>query len=491
MRLTAILFLAMTVTAGAQTSQPTIIHITTSAEFESIPKLIRGGEVIRLAKGEYVTKAGLKLANRSGLTVTIEGDPSGGTIVRAGGAGKPVFAPEPGSGNYVFRHLTVTAGYGWQFHPPWPQGLTPESAAELAERAARSDRDRAEVIECLSADQVHDVLIEDCEVDGAALGAVQSGIYARNAGVRNLIVRRTKFHHTVGTEGTVDIGEWKDFKGVRNRLADIPGSASRDLLFEDCEFVNPQHNRSCGIVTQPCTGDVTLRRCRSRNAAQYCFGLKSSGRVVLEECEAVGGDNGGIYCRGFGGIEGSDSGGTRPVHRATFELTRCVTIAPANSRGGAALLWRENCDVTVRESTIVGLRHAADWDDDGVVDKPGGGYAIVTYAHDIPCTLTIERSTIAGYNSSSVIRMAKTTNATFCGRGNLYGPKSDVTRFVWGQRNLATLEAWQAACGSDESSRLADLPWQFDSVALPLARLWPANWQDEIPIRRPCVCECD
>src|SRR5690606_11143869 len=163
-----------------------------------------------------------------------------------------------------------------------------------------------------------------------------------------------------------------------------PGSASRDLLFEDCEFVNPQHNRSCGIVTQPCTGDVTLRRCRSRNAAQYCFGLKSSGRVVLEACEAVGGDNGGNYCRGFGGIGGSGSGGQGSYSHAMYELTCWMKMSPANSRGGAALLWRERCVVTVRESTIVGLRHAADWDDDGVVGEPGGGYAIVTYAHDIP-----------------------------------------------------------------------------------------------------------
>lgn len=492
MRLGTILFLAMAGTASAQTTQPTTIHVTTSAEFEKLPKVLRGGETVRLAKGEFLTKNGLRLDNRSGLTVTIEGDPGGGTIVRASGAGKAVFDPAPGSGNYVFRNLRITGGYAWRFHPPLPADLTPERAADLAAYAWRGDAEWAEVVACLTADQIHDVLIEDCEVDGAALGAVQSGIYVRNAGVRNLIVRRTKFHHTVGTEGTVDIGEWKDFSGgVRNRLADIPGSVSRDIVFEDCQFLSPNHNRACGIVTQPCTRDVTLIRCTSRNAYQYCFGLKSSGRVVLERCIAVGGDNGGFYLRGFGGESGSDSGGTRPAHKAQFELRDCIGVSPPNARGGAALIHRENCDVLIERSTIVGLRHVADHDGDGQEDKPGGGYAVLTYAHDVPCTLVIRRSIVAGFNSSSIIRAVQNTNLLFVGEDNYYGPLSQATRFTWGKKNYATLAQWQEATGSDQTSRLGDLPWRCDPTQAPLARMWPADWQMDVPIKRPCVCECD
>ncbi len=322
-----------------------------------------------------------------------------------------------GFGHFVFRKLHITGGrYGWMFRPPAPQGWSPGSGT----------------LDDLLAAQIHDILIEDCEVDGR--GGMEAAIYARNAGVRDLTVRRCSFHHTIGTEGTVDIGEWGDAHPAHA----IPRSASRGLLFEDCQFHQSQHQQSSGIVFQPCVYDVTLRRCTAWNNGKYGFACKGSGSFRLDRCAAWGNDSTQMYCRGFGG----DSGAARTSHPNDFLITNCVFIAPADQRGGAALNWRENASLRIYHCTLVGLRDTA--------HQSAGGFALqLGHHHLLPSTAIMVNSIVAGYCDAPAVRfhapggVAFLINTRYEAASNLFYSEA-ATKFRVQALNMTAFEEWQA-----------------------------------------------
>lgn len=400
-----------------------------------------------------------------------------------------------GFGHYVFRKLKITGGRaGWMFVPPAP---TQRKAATRGARApARSSTAPAQPVEtatipaesagtvnleALWAGQVHDVLIEDCEVDGR--GKIDTAIYCRNAGVRNLTVRRCNFHHTVGTEGTVDIGEYKSADPAHA----VPRSASHDLLFEDCDFHHSQHRQSDGIVTQPTVFNVTLRRCRAWNNGKYGFALKGSGNFSLDRCAAWGNNSSQMYCRGFG----TDTGAPRPAATSDFLMTNCIFVAPADQRGGSALNWRENCNIAAYHCTIVGLRKAS--------LKQAGGFAFLLGEEpEVPVRAVLRNCIVVGMNDSPVLRLHVAgeqpfvPNVAYDGDTNLFYCTADAAfryqSFTW--TDLADWQAFWAkgvpdgddaargpkATHADRHSRFADPKFlRLDPAEAPLSREWTAQ----------------
>jgi hypothetical protein len=414
---------------------------TLEAPFRSVQRAAdqaKAGDTIRLREGVYDLSIdpgyrhnviAFRRSGAPGLPITLEAM-TGESVVLRTRESKPVFDfsatwgnPTGGFGHYVFRGLRITAGrYGWLFRPPVPAEWQPG----------------VDSLEELLATQIHDVLIEDCEVDGT--DGVEAGIYVRYGGIRNLTVRGSRFHHTIGTEGTVDIGEWTDSHPAHG----IPRSASRGLRFEDCDFFNSQHQQSSGIVMQPCVHDVTFSRCRAWNNGKYGFACKGSGGFRLDRCAAWGNDSTQMYCRGFGG----DSGAERPAFLNDFLITNSVFIAPADQRGGGAVNWRENAVLRLYHCTLVGLRDPAFGE--------AGGYAFQIGHHPmIPCSTEIRNSIIVGYNASPAMRFfaSGTTsylmNVRYEAGTNLFFSGAS-TRFKYQARNWSTLADWQAYWATGE-----------------------------------------
>ena len=371
------------------------------------------GTTIVLRGGYYDIGQSMIAFGRSGepnAPITFTGMPGEIVELRAAGS-KPVFDFSTARGNntagfgwFVFRNFRITGGrYGWWISPPFPTNWEPAQHS----------------LDLLLADQIHDVTIEDVEVDGN--GTVESAIYVRNAGIRNLVVRRSRFHHTIGTEGTVDIGEWKD----QHPAHAIPRSCSRNLLFEDCDFYETQHQQANGIVTQPCVSDVTFIRCRAFNNGKYGFACKGSGNFRLNRCAAWGNWSTQMYCRGFGG----DSGEARPAFLNSFLITNSIFIAPADQRGGSALNWRENTDLSLYNCTIVGLR-------DGSYGQ-SGGYSFLT-GNDpaITSTADVRNCIIVGFTHSNAMRFASSSklpylqNVRYIGDNNLFFAESAPFRYM-------------------------------------------------------------
>jgi hypothetical protein len=380
----------------------------------------------------------------------------------------PTASPTGALGHIVFRGLRIVGGRcGWMFRPSVPESWHP-------------DRDS---LDHLLRTQVHDVLIEDCEVDGG--GVMQSAIYARNGGVRHLTVRRCRFHHTVGTEGTVDIGEWRDDHPAHR----IPRSASSRLLFEDCDFHDALHQQANGVVFQPCVHDVTLRRCRAWNNGKYGFACKGSGGFRLDRCAAWGNDSTQMYCRGFGGDD--DTG--RPFDLNDFLITNSVFIAPPDQRGGAAVNWRENCDLRMYHCTIVGLR-------DSAFDEAGGYAFLLGHEHDVSSAALLKNCIVAGFRHSPAMRFHTgpepfIRNMRYEGETNLFFAVSE-TEFKYQARNWQSLREWQAywsmgepggdnalngpaATDADATSRFADPGFiRLDPSAVPSRRQWTSDFLD-------------
>jgi hypothetical protein len=380
-----------------------------------------------------------------------------------------------GFGHYGFRNLRIVGGrYGWIFRPPVPLGWQPG----------------VDPVSDLWVSQIHDVIIEDCEVDGS--GVVEAGIYIRYGGIRNLTVRRCNFHHTIGTEGTVDIGEWSDIQDGHL----VPRSASHNLLFEDCDFHHAVHQQANGIVTQPCTFNVTFRRCRAYNNGKYGFACKGSGNFRLDGCAAWGNDSSQMYCRGFGG----DDATPRPYDWNEFLITNCVFIAPADQRGGSALNWRENSHLQVYQTTIVGLR-------DAIYGQAGGYSFLLGNQHNVPSAAVLRNCVVCGYTGSPAVRfyvangLPYLTNTRYEGRTNLYYAEP-TTKFKYQSRNWQSLSQWQAywavgepngddalngpsATQADATSIFGDpLFVSLNPALAPLRKLWaddlldPANHSD-------------
>lgn len=382
------------------------------------------GARIVLRGGYYDIGQSMIAFARSGepdAPITFTGMPGEMVELRAAGS-KPVFDFSTAWGNntagfgwFIFRNFKISGGrYGWWISPPYPADWNPAQHS----------------LDALLVDQIHDITIEDVEVDGN--GTVESAIYVRNAGVRNLVVRRCRFHHTVGTEGTVDIGEWKDVHPAHA----IPRSCSRNLVFEDCEFYETQHQQANGVVTQPCVHNVTFVRCRAFNNGKYGFACKGSGEFRLNRCAAWGNSSSQMYCRGFGG----DSGEPRPPYLNAFLITNSIFIAPADQRGGSALNWRENTNLNLYNCTIVGLR-------DGSYGE-GGGYSFLT-GNDpaISSTADVRNCIIVGFTNSNAMRFASSSklpylqNVRYIGDDNLF--YADSTPFKYMARNWQQLSQWQ------------------------------------------------
>ena len=405
-----------------------------SAPFKTVQKAanITGpGDTIYLRAGHYDLRSdpayrqGVIHFVRSGESnrpITVEGYGSEAVSFSAGDS-RPIFDFSTtwghntnGFGHYVFRKLRVGGGrYGWLFRPEplttWQPG---------------------DPISSLHVSQIHDVVIEDCEVDGQ--GSVESGIYARYGGIRNLTVRRCNFHHTVGTEGTVDIGQWKE----EHPAYPIPRSASHDLVFEDCEFHHSVHQQSNGIVFQGSNYDITLRRCRAYNNGKYGFACKGSGGYRLDRCAAWGNDSSQMYCRGFDG----GSGLPRPPALNDLVLTNCVFIAPPDQRGGGALNWRENVHLSVYHSTVVGLRNEG--------YGQAGGYSFeLGHPHAFPVLGVLRNSIVVGYTDSPALRfsmnngVAYLTNTRYEAGHNLFFSDAS-TKFRYQSQNWRSLSNWQA-----------------------------------------------
>jgi len=450
----------------------------------------RPGDTILLREGLYdltsdrgydVDTIYFRSSGQPGQPITIQAYP-GETVALTTAESKPIFDfsdtwehETAGFGHYVFSGLRIEGGrYGWLFRPPAPDGW------QLS----------ADPISALAATQIHDVLIEDCEVDGN--GMVESGIYARSGGIRNLTVRRCRFHHTIGTEGTVDIGEWRDTHPAHA----FPRGGSHDLLFEDCDFHDALHQQANGIVVQPGSYNVTFRRCRAWNNGKYGFACKGSGQFRLDRCAAWGNDSSQMYCRGFGGDD--DTG--RPLARNDFLITNSVFVAPADQRGGAALNWRENCDLTVYHCTIVGLR-------DAVHDEAGGFAFQLGHRHNLPSRANLCNCIVAGYTDAPAVRFYVPkggpflTNTRYEGEGNLFYSDAETT-FKYQSQNWRSLAEWQAYWAAGEprgddqllgpSATFADASSLFDDPGFvllspsqaPLRKMWaadlfdPANFAD-------------
>jgi hypothetical protein len=433
----------------------------------------RPGDSIILREGLYDLRSDpayeadtihFRSSGRIGRPITVQAF-AGESVTLTTAESKPIFDfsdtwghRSSGFGHFVFRGLRITGGrYGWLFRPPVPADW------QLAE----------DPVAALETSQIHDVLIEDCEVDGN--GTVESAVYARNGGVRNLAVRRCDFHHTIGTEGTVDIGEWRDDDPAHL----IPRSASRDLLFEDCAFHDAVHQQANGIVIQPCNHRVTFRRCRAFNNGKYGFACKGSGEFRLDRCAAWGNDSSQMYCRGFGGDD--DTG--RPFALNDFLITNCIFIAPADQRGGAALNWRENCDLRVFQSTIVGLRDAA-------YDQAGGFAFLLGSRHDLPSAVTLRNCIVAGYGDSPAMRMFVTSNDAFVtnvryeARGNLFFAES-LTKFKYQSHNWNSLAEWQAYWATGEPDGDNALRGPRGGTADAISRLRDPRFVRLIPSQTP------
>jgi hypothetical protein len=438
--------------------------------------LVRGG--VYQLNGDKRYGPGVIAFPRSGepgRPITLAGYPGELVVLRTTGS-RPVFDfsttygnKSDGFGHYVFRNFKIDGGrYGWWIQPTAPATFDPAT----------------QPVSDLWETQLHDFLIEEVEVDGN--GTVETAIYVRNGGIRNLTVRRCNFHHTIGTEGTVDIGEWKDYHVAHS----VPNSGSHDLLFEDVDFHSSVHQQASGIVTQPCTFNVTFRRCRSWNNGKYGFACKSSSNFRLDRCAAWGNDSSQMYSRGFGG----DSGNERAPYRSTQIITNCIFIAPADQRGGAALNWRENTDLYVYNSTIIGLR-------DGQYGE-SGGYAFLCSgdSHAIPCKAVLRNCIVVGFTNSNAVRITDTGSASYVANTryeashNLFW-SAQQTPFRY-QRFNFQLDQWQAywakgveggddalagpkATGADVGSMFADPGFLIASPGeAPRRRAWTDNFLD-------------
>jgi len=436
---------------------------------------IRGG-LYQLA-GQVI---GFKNSGEEGAPITIAGMPGEQVEITSSGS-KPIFDFSPMYGNqtggfgwYVFRNFKISGGrYGWWFHPYGNLDWDPN----------------VNTMEELVFDQYHDFLIEDVEVDGN--GLVETAIYVRNSGVRNLTVRRCRFHHTIGTEGTVDIGEWRDEYIAHG----IPMSASNNLRFEDCDFYNAVHQQASGIVTQPCVYNVTLVRCRAFNNGKYGFACKGSDNFKLDRCMAWGNDSTQMYCRGFGG----DSGAARDAFPSRFQITNSIFIAPADQRGGSAVNWRENTNLAMYNCTIIGLR-------DGTLGEAGGYAFLCGNGHAIPCKADIRNCIIAGYTHSHSMRMMDSDptvyllNTRYEADNNLF-----LGSFRYMTASWATLAKWQQfwatgapngddgmngpmATFADANSRFGDpLFANMDPTGVPRRRAWNANLWDHVDLHVTAV----
>lgn len=451
-----------------------------NAPFRSVQRaadIAQAGEAICLREGDYNVAA----YPNGVIHFANSGQPGNPIIVTAYGnekvtlhtsASKPIFDfttvwgnNTVGFGHYYFSKFKITGGRaGWMFDPPAITGWNTNRPV--------SD---------LFAGQIHDVTIEDIEVDGR--GGVETAIKCRNAGVRNLTVRRCDFHHTIGTEGTIDIGEWRD----EDIAHSIPASAAHNLLFEDCLLHETAHQQANGIVTQPCVFNVTMRRCLVWNNGKYGIAFKGSGNFKVDRCAVWGNRETSMYCRGFGG----DSGAERPPAPSQFLLTNNVFIAPADQSGGSALNWRENTDVTAYNCTIVGLRNAS--------LKQAGGYAwLLGNDHAIPCVARIHNCIIVGLNDSNAVRfytpngLTYPINVRYEAGTNLFYCTNPV-QFRMQRYSYPGLAGWQGywatgapggddglhgprATNADRDSLFADpLFAVMNPAAAPLARQWTAE----------------
>lgn len=410
-----------------------------TSEFKTIQRgttLARPGDTVYVRGGLYNLLADpgydadtihFKNSGAPGQPITVEGYKNESVVLTTSGS-KAVFDfsltwnhNTQGYGHFVFRNFKIVGGrYGWIFrqssHRNWTLG---------------------QPVEELWVDQPHDILIEDVEVDGSAFklgdAGIEAGIYCRNGGVRDLTVRRCNFHHTIGTEGTVDIGEWRD----ENENHSAPQSASHNLVFEDCDFHHAQHQQANGIVTQPTVFNVSFRRCNAYDNGKYGFGCKGSGGFFLDRCAAWGNDSTQMYARGFGG----DSGASRPPFRGDITLTNCIFIAPADQRGGSAFNWRENLDISLYNCTIVGLRN-------GSLGGGTGGYAfLLGNHHSTPTTAKVFNCVIVGYTGSEAMRWVTSgdlsyfINTRYEAGGNVFfSQKDNDMRYM---KKTWTLAQWQ------------------------------------------------
>jgi len=433
---------------------------------------LRGGTYDLTTNGAYINGViAFKNSGQPGLPITVTGYGSEQVTLQSS-ASKAIFDfttvwgnNTVGFGHYVFRKFKVIGcRAGWMFYPPPVTGWnTSRPVSELW------------------VGQIHDVVIEDVEVDGT-----QTAIYCRNAGVRNLTVRRCNFHHTLGTEGTIDIGEWMDDDIAHA----VPASASHNLLFEDCNLHEAAHQQANGIVTQPCVFNVTIRRCVVWNNGKYGIAFKGSGNFKVDRCAVWGNRETSMYCRGFGG----DSGTVRPPAPNQFLITNSIFIAPADQSGGSALNWRENTDINAYNCTIVGFRNAS-------LGQAGGYSWLLGNDHAIPCVARLHNCIIVGYIDSTAARFYVSNGLPYvrnvryeAGTNLFYSTASTKFRYqgyIWG-----SLSQWQQywhtgapngddgmngprATDADATSLFADP--KFVSVSptqTPLAYGWTSNLLD-------------
>lgn len=434
----------------------------------------RPGDTITLLAGTY-KESDIRFTN-NGLPeapITIEGREGDEVILTTGSTSRWIFdftpkysLSRPDQGHYVFRRFKAHgASHVWRFAFPGQSGQP----------------------------KPHHITIEDVEAWDCS-----SVIAARRGGVANITIRRCDFHDCNGTEGAIDFS---------NNVDDLetPGSASHDILIEDCSFHdNNAKNKINGLVTQGGVRNVTIRRSRCWNNANYGFALKGSGSFVLDRCVSFGNGSAQYYLRG---MVADDPVGRRTNARNSHLLTNCIGIGPRNG-GSGVIIWRENTDIRLLNCTIVALR-------DEKRTKSGGPFGngerrIPPY---MACTAEFRNCIIATLDGGVMWflqqnGLAFLQNRSYYGDHNLFHAYGDAgtTLFRYQDHRWRDVTDWSAywsrgepngddqlagprATGADAHSILADPGFMhviLEKEKIPLAREWPADFRKIIdPTPRP------
>lgn len=442
-------------------------------------QIARPGDTIVLTAGTY-KESDIRFTHsgRPDAPITVEGRKGDDVVLTTGSTARWIFDFTPKSpharpdhGHYVFRNFRAHgAAHVWRFAFPGHPG-TPKP---------------------------HHITIEDVEAWDCA-----SVVAARHGGVAHITIRRCDFHGCNGTEGALDFSNNVDD-------LDTPRSASHDILIEDCLLHdNTAKNKINGMVTQGGVYNVTIRRTRCWNNANYGFALKGSGNFVLDRCVSYGNSSAQYYLRG---MVFDDPPGRRTNAMNNHLLTNCIGIGPRNG-GSGVVIWRENTNIRLLNCTILAMR-------DETQTKSGGPFG--NGERNIPpymaCTAEFRNCVIATLDGGVMWMLQQNgapylQNRSFYGDHNLYFSFGDpgATLFRYQDRRWRDVKDWSEywsrgepggddelngpkATGADSHSLLADPMFariETNRQKVPLAREWPADFRaiidltprDESPLR--------
>ncbi|MBX3394875.1 MAG: DUF1565 domain-containing protein [Phycisphaerae bacterium] len=433
-------------------------------------QIARPGDTIVLTAGTYKeSEIRFTHGGRPEAPITIEGRKGDNVVLTTGSTARWVFdftpkspLSRPDHGHYVFRNFKAHgAAHIWRFAFPGHPG----------------------------APKPHHITIEDVEAWDCA-----SVIAARRGGVAHITIRRCDFHGCNGTEGAMDFS---------NNVDDLetPRSASHDILIEDCLLHdNTAKNKINGMVTQGGVHNVTIRRTRCWNNANYGFALKGSGNFVLDRCVSYGNTSAQYYLRG---MVFDDPPGRKTNAMNSHLLTNCIGIGPRNG-GSGVVIWRENANIRLLNCTILAMR-------DETQTKSGGPFG--NGERHIPpymaCTAEFRNCVIATLDGGVMWMLQQNgkpylQNRSFYGDHNLYYSFGDpgATLFRYQDYRWRNVKDWSdywsrgepggddelngpKATGADSHSLLADPMFarmETDRTKVPLAREWPADFREIIDL---------